>query len=95
MMTEQEFLELAEIYHECAVNSKGKLAEYYMQQMWKVMFLAEGYDGDFFDPNKENQKEGQAILAAIMEDWWRGNKENRYGSMHYKKIGQDLELEEV
>jgi len=86
MMTEQEFLELAEIYYECAISSHGKLADYYMQQMWKVLFLAEGYDGDFFNPSKESQSEGQAILAAIMEDWWRGSEENRYGSVLYRQV---------
>ena len=84
MMTEDEVLELAEMYHDCALNTTGRLANHYNLQMWKVLFLAEGYDGDFFDPLSNNKSEGQIILECLMQDWWRGSEEKRYGESLYK-----------
>ena len=84
-MNEEEFMELAEMYFECATASVGKLADHYTQQMWKALFLAEGYDGDFFDQQAEQTTEGQKILESIMENFWRNSSENRYGACLYQK----------
>jgi hypothetical protein len=84
-MTEEEFRDLAEMYFDCAMQSVGKLASYYTQQMWKVLFLAEGYDGDFFDRRAEQTTEGQKILESVMEGFWRQSEESRYGSCLYRR----------